>query len=484
LTSHVQLTPYPVTDAAAVPAARLHAADRARAVLASQQAFFASGQTRSLAFRRGQLKALRRLVTEHQTALARALKADLGKAENEIVTAELGLVVRESSRLLKELERSGRPKKVSTPLLLWPAKSRVCREPHGSVLVIGPWNVPLGLALTPALGALSGGNTVVLKPSEYAPNTAAVLERLVNDNFAPEFFHVVTGDAKVASTLSSLPFSYVFFTGGAEAGRQVYRAAAERLCPVTLELGGKNPCIVREDANVPVAARRIAFGKFGNAGQTCVAPDTIFVPASLKARFCAALSTAIDALYGSEPQRSAAYGRIVNARHFARLLGLLEGANVCKGGQADAAELYLAPTLVDGVDDDSPLAREEIFGPILPIVGYESEAELSKLLSRMPAPLALYVFTEDRRAAATWRVRHPSGALGLNDAGSHVMNPELPLGGLGPSGVGSYRADETWRTFTRPVAVLERSTRIDFSLCYPPYSPRALTAMRKGLDRG
>lgn len=454
----------------------------AQALLASQQAFFATGATRSPAYRSEQLKVLRRLVTEQQSVFARALKDDLGKPESEIVTGELGFVVSEIGRLLKGVERWSRPEKVSTPLLLWPAKSRILREPHGPVLVIGPWNLPLGLALTPALGALAVGNTVVLKPSEYAPHTARVLERLVNDNFASDYFHVVNGDAKVAAALSALPFSYVFFTGGPEAGRQVYQAAAKHLCPVTLELGGKNPCIVREDANVSVAARRIAFGKFVNAGQTCVAPDTVFVPTSLKVPLIEALGTTIDAFYGVEPRNSEAYGRIVNARHFARLLEMLAGANVCKGGQADAAALYLAPTLVDGVAEHSALASEEIFGPILPIVGYDSEAQLSQELSRMPRPLALYVFTEDRRAAATWRVRHPSGALGLNDAGSHVMNPELPFGGLGPSGLGSIRADETWRTFTRPLAVLERSTRIDLALRYPPYSPRSLAAMRRVLD--
>jgi aldehyde dehydrogenase (NAD+) len=424
---------------------------------------------------------LRRLVIAQQAELGRALKDDLGKAESEIVTGELGFVVREITRLLKGLRRWSRPKKVSTPLVLWPAKSRILREPYGPVLVIGPWNAPVGLSLTPALGALAAGNTVVLKPSEYAPNTASALERLVNDNFAPEYFHVVSGDAKLVSALSLLPFSYVFFTGSAEVGRQVYQAAAKHLCPVTLELGGKNPCIVREDANLTVAARRIVFGKFYNAGQTCVAPDTVFVPMGLKAPLIDTLGMALDAFYGSDPQRSEAYGRIVNTRHFARLLGLLQGANVCKGGQADASELYLAPTLVDGVDEDTPLARDEIFGPVLPIVGYESESQLSQFLSRMPRPLALYVFTEDRRAAATWHVRHPSGALGLNDAGSHVMNPELPFGGLGASGLGSYRGDETWRTFTRPLAVLERSTRMDLALRYPPYSPRALAAMRRVL---
>ena len=468
----------PASERAALEALEARAA---ASVLASQQAFFATGQSRSLAFRRRQLTTLRRLLIAEQAVLSRALKDDLGKPESEIVTGELGFVVREITRLLKELGRWSRPQKVSTPLLLWPGKSRVLREPYGPVLVIGPWNVPVALALMPAIGALATGNTVVLKASEYAPETAKALERLVNANFAPEYFHVVSGDAKVAAALSSLPFSYVFFTGGPAAGRQVYQAAAKHLCPVTLELGGKNPGIVCDDANITIAARRIAFGKFTNAGQTCVAPDTVFVPTSLKAPLIEALGVALDAFYGADPRTSAAYGRIVNARHFARLVALLQGANVCRGGQADASALYLAPTLVDGVHEDSPLATEEIFGPILPIVDYESEAQLTRFLSRMPRPLALYIFTEDRRAADTWRVRHPSGALGVNDAGSHVMNPELPFGGLGTSGLGSYRADETWRTFTRPLAVLERSTRMDLTLHYPPYSPRALASMRRVL---
>ncbi|HEY6725097.1 MAG TPA: aldehyde dehydrogenase family protein [Polyangiaceae bacterium] len=471
------------TRTTSVEASKAPAAPNASgSVLAVQQALFAAGETHSLEFRRSQLRTLRRLLTTQQTVLARALKEDLGKPASEIVTGELGFVVREITRLLQRLGRWSRPQKVSTPLLLWPAKSRVLREPYGPVLVVGPWNVPLGLALTPAVGALAAGNTVVVKPSEYAPNTASALERLVNDNFASGYFHVVNGDASIAAALSAQPFSYVFFTGGVEAGRRVYQAAAKHLCPVTLELGGKNPCIVREDANITVAARRIVFGKFVNAGQTCVAPDTVFVPARLKAPLLEALGTALDAFYGTDPHISPDYGRIVNPRHFARLMALLRGADVCRGGQADASELYLAPTLVDGVDPGTPLAREEIFGPILPIVSYDDESQLSEQLSRMPKPLALYVFTEDRRAAASWRVRHPSGALGINDAGSHVMNPELPFGGLGSSGLGSYRAEETWRTFTRPLAVLERSTRMDLALRYPPYSPRALATMKRVLE--
>lgn len=460
-----------------------HPASAEASVLMAQKAFFATGRTREPEFRQQQLRKLRRLVIEQQTALERALKDDLGKSEAEIATGELGFVVREATRLLKAVRRWSRPQKVSTPVWLWPARSRVWREPYGQVLVLGPWNVPVGLALTPALGALAAGNTVVLKPSEYAPSTVKVLERLVNDNFDPECFHVSTGDAQLGSLLASLPFSYVFFTGGPEVGRRVYQAAAERLCPVTLELGGKNPCIVREDANLTVAARRIVYGKFYNAGQTCVAPDTVFVPARLKTRLIEAVGAVLATFYGEDPQSSPEYGRIVNQRHFARLLGLLEGANVCRGGQAHADELYFAPTLVDGVDEGSPLGSEEIFGPILPIVGYEDDARLDELLARMRRPLALYVFTEDRRAAASWRVRHPAGALGINDAGSHVMNPELPFGGVGPSGFGSYRADETWRTFTRPLAVLDRSTRMDLDLRYPPYSPRALSAMKRELSR-
>jgi aldehyde dehydrogenase (NAD+) len=454
-----------------------------RALLTNQQVFFLSGATHDEAFRRRQLVLLRRGLVEESQVLADALRADLGKPEFEIITGEIGFLIEEIDRTLRRLRAWCQPVRVRTPLWLWPGKSEVLRAPHGPVLIISPWNQPLLLAMLPVIGAIAGGNTAILKPSEFAPRTAEAIQDLINRRFTPESFRVVTGDAALASALASLPFSYLFFTGGVELGRRVYQSAAANLCPVTLELGGKNPCVVRQDANLRVAAQRIVRGKFLNAGQSCVAPDTVFVHASVEKPLLAELSAAIERCYGRVPADSPDYGRIVNDRHFARLSRLLANTEVYYGGQTSVAERYFAPTLVRGVAEDSPLASEEIFGPILPVVGYSDEQALQQRLLRSPTPLALYIFTEDRKAAQALRRQNPAGGVVINDTVSQVMNPSLPFGGVGTSGMGSYRSDESWRTFTRPVALLDRSTRLDPAFHYPPYSPRVIAAVRRRLAR-
>jgi aldehyde dehydrogenase (NAD+) len=430
------------------------------------------------AFRRQQLQLLRASLVEDQHVLAEALRADLGKPDAEIITSEIGLLIREIDRTLRAVSSWCKPRRVRSPFWLWPAKSCVVREPYGPVLIIGPWNLPLQLAILPAIAAIAAGNTAVIKPSEYAPKTAEAIERLINRRFAPEICRVVTGDANVAAELSALPFSYVFFTGGQTAGRRVYQAAAANLCPVTLELGGKNPCIVRADANIAVAARRIVYGKFFNAGQSCIAPDTVYVHTSVKAPLLGQLRTTIERSYGQDPAASPDYGRIVNERHFDRLVELISGASIHCGGQHDKRARYFAPTIVDGVTEGSRLATEEIFGPILPVVGYHDDQTLDRLLDVAPTPLAFYIFSEDRGAAHALRRRHPAGGIVINDTIAQVMNPDLPFGGVGSSGLGSYRGEEGWHTFTRPVAVLDRSTHFDPAFRYPPHSPTAVANMR------
>jgi aldehyde dehydrogenase (NAD+) len=452
-------------------------------LLERQRAFFATGATLSESFRRNQLQSLRKALAQEQRLLAEALRADLGKPDFEILTSEIGFVLREVDRALSRLSSWCKPARVPTPMLLWPGKSQVAREPFGPVLIMSPWNQPLQISLLPAIAAIAAGNTVVLKPSEYAPKTGEAIAQLVNSRFPAELFHVVTGDAEVAAALAALPFSYLFFTGGAAVGRRVYQAAAANLCPVTLELGGKNPCVVREDAKLGVAARRIVHGKLFNAGQACIAPDTVYVHASVKGALLEELRSAIERSYGPDPSASRDYGRIVNQQHCARLAGLLADAKIYCGGQQDPAARYFAPTVVDGVAEGSLLASEEIFGPILPVVAYADDAVLDRLLRRTPMPLAFYVFTEDRTAAHALRRRHPAGGFVINDTISQVMNPDLPFGGVGTSGMGSYRGDEGWRTFTRPVAVLDRSTRIDPRFSYPPHSHWKIASMRKRLAR-
>jgi aldehyde dehydrogenase (NAD+) len=455
------------------------AASQLNELVSTQHRFFETGGTRDPRSRQTELERLRSALIEEQSALEEALRADLGKPAAEFLTGELGFLVAEIGRAILAVPEWSRPKRVSTPLYLFPAMSRIVREPFGSVLVLSPWNAPLLLALLPAIGALAAGNTVVLKPSEHAPCTAQALERLINRRFDRGLLHVVLGDGAVAADLASQAFDHVFFTGGESVGRQVYRAAAERLCPVTLELGGKNPCVVRADAKLQVAARRIVFGKFTNAGQTCIAPDAVFAHASVKSLLLGALKEAVERMFGQNPLESPDYGRIVNAAHFDRLSRMLDGQRVVHGGQLQRDQRFIGPTLVDGVHEDSPLARDEVFGPILPVEGYETDEELDRLLARARTPLALYVFTEDESAAAALARRHPAGALVINDTASQTMNPRLPFGGIGTSGLGSYRGEESFRTFSRPMSVLRRSTRVDPGFRFPPYSVHALGAMRR-----
>lgn len=459
-----------------------------QAVITSQKARFASGATRATTERQETLHQLRQAILDNVETLSDALSRDLGKPQMEILTSEIGYVLAEAKRSIARLPRWNRTKRVPTPLFLRPGRSLRRRVPYGSVLVIGPWNYPLHLSLVPAVAAIAAGNSVVLKPSEYAPAAAAALERIINNRFNPNTFHVVLGEADVARELAASPFDYIFFTGSTEVGRAVYRSAAERLIPVTLELGGKNPCVVDADVDVAVAAKRIAWGKYFNAGQTCVAPDTVLVQAGLKDALVAELEKAITTFYGTDPAASPNYGRIINDRHFERLVTMLGQADILHGGRTDSGTRYIEPTLAsphEPADSDHPasLVHDEIFGPILPIVAWTDRAELETLLSRFPTPLASYVFSSDSDLLSGIERRHRSGTLVIHDTFSQISNHELPFGGVGSSGFGSYHGEEGYRTFTRPMGVYHKSPRHGLSLAYPPYSKQSLSFMRRGLIR-
>lgn len=465
-------------SSSAPPADSLDSMER---VLRAQKELFRSGATRAFSFRKESLLALESALRNSQEAFERTLTADLGLPEAEILTGELGFVLKELKRTRRLLPRWCRPQSVSTPKILWPARSSILREPYGPTVIFSPWNAPLQLSLVPAIAALAAGNPVVLKPSEFSPQTSELLAEVIHQSFPPEHFFVVTGDAQRAEALTRLPFSYFFFTGSRSVGRKIYRAAAEHMSPVTLELGGKNPCVVCRDAKFPVTARRIAYGRFLNAGQTCVAPDSVYVHVTQKDTLLACLRQAIKEMYGSDPAQSPDYGRIVNQEHFERLRNLLRDETVYAGGHYDQRKRYFSPTIVVDPPADSPLLEDEIFGPILTVESYESDEQLQALLSRHDSPLALYVFTEDRKAARGLFFGCPSGSLVINDTMAQVMNPELPLGGVGVSGMGSYRGEEGLRTFSRPLSVVDRSTKVDLRLRAAPHSPQALKGMRRGL---
>jgi len=435
-----------------------------------------TGTSRSLAWRLRQLQGVAELLQAVEQPLLQALADDLGRPPVEAwiewrgVHDELALTRR---RLRAWMAR--RP--LRTGLLQWPARAWLQPEPLGCVLILAPWNYPFLLSLDPLISALAAGNTVVLKPSEHAPAVAALLAEVVPRHLPADVVRLVTGDAATARRWLEEPFDHVFFTGGTAVGRQVMAAAARQLTPVTLELGGRNPCLVLDDADLPVAARRITWGRFLNAGQTCLAPDHVLVTPGLRRPLEAALVEAIGAAYGPDPQHSPDYGRLVSTAHHDRLLGLLQGAEVLCGGSSDRASRYLAPTVVRCADDH-PLLQEEIFGPVLPVLPIADLEEGLQRIARQPQPLAVYLFSRSTAAQQEVLRRTRSGSVVFNDVVLQAAAPTLPFGGVGPSGHGRCHGQAGFDTFSNLRTVLARPTGWDVPLRYPPYGSRLGLARR------
>jgi acyl-CoA reductase-like NAD-dependent aldehyde dehydrogenase len=446
-----------------------------------QRAFFQSGATRPLDYRRAHLRRLHDALRAHAPVLLEALHADLRKPAQEAWASEIGFVLSDLRHALRQLPAWMKPQRRRVPPLAWPARGLLRPEPCGVSLVIGPWNYPLQLLLSPLVGAMAAGNCAVLKPSELAPRTAAALARLVSGNFAPEYLTVCEGEREVAEALLRERFDTIFFTGSTTVGRVVMTAAARHLTPVTLELGGKCPCLVCADAPLDITARRIAWGKFMNAGQTCVAPDFVWVDRQAHDGLLDALKEALRKFYGDDPRRSPDYGRIINRRHFDRLTAYLEAGRVVHGGQHDATDLYLAPTILTDVPPDAPVMREEIFGPILPVRAFEDLTEALADLRDRPTPLALYLFTRDRATREHVLAEARSGGVCLNDTILHILGKDLPFGGLGESGMGAYHGKASFDCFTHYRPVLQRSFRFDSKLRYPP-ARLSLEGMKRGLQ--
>lgn len=432
---------------------------------------FATNHTKPQEWRRAQLEALRTMLTVEEPALQQALEADLGKCATEAYVTELGFLRAELDYALSHLTQWIRPRRVATTLPLLPSRARTVREPLGVVLIISPWNYPLNLALAPLIGAIAAGNCAVIKPSELAPATSKVLASLVPRYLDHEAIAVIEGGIPETTALLQQRFDHIFYTGNSTVARIVMTAAAKNLTPVTLELGGKSPTVVESGVDMATVARRLAWGKFMNAGQTCVAPDYVLALGDTAAELESQLSTAVAEMYGSNPVHSPDYGRIINERHFDRLSGMLDSGRIVTGGETDRSQRYIAPTVLADVDPDASIMREEIFGPILPILSVPDLNGAIELINGRERPLALYAFTESKRTRRRLMTETSSGGLAFGIPNAHLSVPTLPFGGVGESGMGGYHGAYSFETFSHAKAVLEKSLTPDTMLpSYPPYS--------------
>ena len=444
------------------------------ATVARLRKTFATGRTRDIAWRRAQLQALRRLCLEGEPQLVAALQADFSKPPFDTKIAETRAVAREIDHTLPRLARWMRGRRAGVPWALWPGSARIVPEPLGVALVIAPWNYPIQLLLAPLVGVLAAGNCAVLKPSELTPHTSGALNDLVPRYLDNDAVAVVTGGAEASTALLAERFDHIFFTGGARVGRVVMEAAAKHLTPVALELGGKSPCVVAADADLKIAAERIVWGKFLNAGQTCVAPDYVLVERTRHDAFIDALRATIARFFGPDPKTSPDFARIVSEQHAERLAGYLDGGRVVIGGEVDLSSRYIAPTVLADVRADAPVMREEIFGPILPVVAVESVEEAIGFINARDKPLALYLFTGDAGVRERVIGRTSSGGVVVNDVVVHLSVPDLPFGGVGTSGFGRYHGQAGFETFSNLKGVLARRLWPEPPLRLPPHSETKL----------
>ena len=442
-------------------------------------ATFNSGKTTDLAWRREQLQAVERMMSECEQDIFDALQSDLGKSALESFTTETSYVSGDAAYSRKNLNRWTRKKRVATPIVGQPGKSWIQPEPLGIVLVIGAWNYPVQLTLAGMSAAIAAGNCVVLKPSELAPATSALLAQLVPEFLDPDCIKLIEGDVPETTALLELPFDHILYTGGGNVARIVMAAAAKNLTPVTLELGGKSPCVVLPDANLEATARRIVWGKFTNAGQTCIAPDYVLTDADTEALLVPLLEQNIREMFGDDPQQSDSYGRIVNNRHFERVSALLESGHTAIGGKVDAAEKYIAPTVLTDVADDSAIMREEIFGPVLPIVRAENLEDAIAVIRGSDKPLAAYIFTNNKRAERKFLEQVSSGSACVNDVMMFMAVHELPFGGVGPSGMGAYSGRAGFETFSHMKSVIRRGWWPDLAVRYAPHTEKKFKFLRK-----
>ena len=433
--------------------------------------YFINARTNSIAFRKQQLQNLKNIVLKYEDELYVALYEDLKKSKEEVWVTEIGFFLTELSATLKNLDKWMKPEKVSTNLLNFPSSSYIYHEPLGVVLIIAPWNYPFQLSFTPLIGAIAAGNCVVLKPSEFTPATSAVMKKIVDETFEKEYIMFVEGDGATVlpEMMNNFVFDHVFYTGSTAVGKIIYQMAAKNLVPVTLELGGKSPCVVDETADIKVAAKRIAVTKFSNCGQMCVAPDYVLVHEKNKAELVEELKKCIHSFFGEEESQSYNYGKIINEKQFDRIVNYLNDGTIVYGGKSNKQELYIQPTLLENVNVESKIMQDEIFGPVLPIISYSSKQEALDIINKNQNPLAFYIFSSSKEQQEFWLQHVPSGGACVNNASWHLTNHHLPFGGRGFSGLGNYHGKHSFKTFSHAKAVLKTPTWFDPSMKYPPF---------------
>lgn len=446
-----------------------------KSVFNQQTDFFNTGATSALNFRIQALKKLKSAIQHHEAEIEKALYLDLRKSSFEAFGTEVGIIIKEIDFTIHHLKEWAKPQSVPTPLMFFPSSSKIYRDPLGTVLIIAPWNYPFQLVFGPLICAIAGGNTVFIKPSEEAPHTAMLVEKILEEIFESSYVHVVQGVGAevIPMMISYVRFDHIFFTGSTFVGQKIMEMASKQLIPVTLELGGKSPTIVDTSANIDYTAKKIVWSKLINAGQTCIAPDYVLVHSSIKDVLIEKIKFYISSMFGSDVQRSEDYGRIINLKRFKKLISYLEGANIISGGKHDESDLYIEPTIIEHPSFDEAIMKEEIFGPILPVISFDDHDEVMQWITRNPFPLALYLFADDKKVHEKYIHGVRFGGCSINNGLVHIGNPHLPFGGVGPSGLGQYHGKFGFENFTRPKSVMTSKSWFDVPLLYAPFKGKA-----------
>jgi len=438
-------------------------------ILESQRKFFATGKTLDIGYRIEILKKLKSLIVQYEQEIKDALWKDFHKPQFEVIATESRFVLKELNLAIRKLGNWAKPRKVRTPLVHFIARSYITSQPYGQVLILSPWNYPFQLTFLPVLGALAAGNCVVVKVSRQVPNTTAVMLKIL-EHFPRELVTMINGDHSVSEYLLNQKFDYIFFTGSCKVGKYVMQKASENLIPVSLELGGKNPCVVAADAKLDFTVKRIVWGKFMNAGQTCICTDYVLVDRRVKDRFLDLITERIGLFYGENPKESNDFSRIINSENTKRLASLLKTGQIVTGGTIDTEGCYIAPTVIRDVKPDDPIMQEEVFGPVLPVIEFDDFNEVYEIIEKNPKPLATYIFTRDKKLARDFLAKTRSGTAAINETVLQIASPYLPYGGVGCSGIGKYHGKKSFETFSNIRSVLVKSNLIDFFLRYPPYT--------------
>ncbi|MBZ2174040.1 aldehyde dehydrogenase [Schnuerera sp. xch1] len=451
-------------------------------ILEEHNNFFNTNQTKSIDFRLEQLSKLKENIIKYESKIIKALQEDLGKHPFESYTTEIGFTLNSISYTMKNLKKWAKPKKVKTPLTLFPSKSRIVHEPYGTALVIAPFNYPFQLVIEPLIGAIAAGNCVVLKTSEMVPNISNITVEMIENTFHKSYVRALHGGVETSTSLINSAFDYIFFTGSVSVGKIVMEAASKNLVPITLELGGKSPVIVDKNTNIKIAARRIIWGKTVNAGQTCVAPDYVIVHKDIKEKLIVEMKKSLIAFYGTDIEKNKDFGRIVNIKQFNHLKNILEKDKnqIIYGGKTNADTLFVEPTLIEA-NWDSASMRDELFGPLLPILTYGNLDQVIKSIKKLPMPLALYIFTSEKEIEEKILSQIPSGGVSINNTIMHLANPELPFGGVGTSGIGAYHGYYSFATFSHKKSLLKTTTKINIPMLFPPFTKKKLKLIRRFL---